>query len=70
MKTDTEKLTYTIPELCQMAGIGRNTLHKAWKEGWGPASIKIGRRRIIRKESGDKWLADLEAGIIVPGKSH
>src|SRR5205814_7254117 len=41
---------YRIEIWCHSAGIGRTLLFALWREGRGPRSIRLGRRRLITEE--------------------
>lgn len=45
-----ERLTYTVEEAAVATGLGRTTLFEFMKSGQ-LASIKVGRRRLIRPEA-------------------
>lgn len=48
-------------EAARYLGIGRATLYELMASGRAPPSIRIGRRRLFRLESLDKWLRNLES---------
>lgn len=55
-----EREFYTAGELEALTGIKESTwLYYAWA-GKGPASLKVGRRRLWRKAVVDAWLAEQE----------
>lgn len=55
-----ERQFYTAAELEQLTGVSSDTwLYYAWS-GKGPASLKVGRRRLWRKSVVDQWLAEQE----------
>jgi prophage regulatory protein len=55
-----EKEFYTASELETLTGIKANTwLYYGWA-GKGPASLKVGRRRLWRRTVVETWLAKQE----------
>ena len=54
-----EKLFYTVSEFCLAYGVSRSKLYLLWKEGSGPALIKMGSRTLIAKTDAAKWASDL-----------
>jgi len=50
----------SIEEAASAAGIGRTLLYELIGSGKGPATIKLGRRRLIRREALEEWLKRLE----------
>ena len=55
-----EREFYTATELEALTGIASGTwLYYAWS-GKGPASLKVGRRRLWRKTVVDAWLTEQE----------
>ncbi len=55
-----QALCYGIAEFCRDARICRSKLYDLLKEGRGPKTIKIGRRRLILVDSAQRWLDELE----------
>lgn len=52
----------SVREAARIAGIGGTLIYEAIREGWGPPTVLIGkRRRVIRIPALRRWLADLEA---------
>ena len=49
----------SIPQAAELAGIGRTKLYHAMGSGELP-SLKVGNRRLIRREALAGWLARLE----------
>lgn len=57
-----ERVAVSVREAAQLAGIGGTLLYEAIREGWGPPTIVVGkRRRLIRVAALRAWLRDLEA---------
>ena len=55
--------TYTVPEACAAAGIkSRGLLYRLIRDGLGPKTIKLGRRRLIRRQALREWLEQMEVG--------
>lgn len=55
------RLTLTIAEAAKMLGIGRTTLYALIAGGELP-SVSIGRKRLIRREALERFLAQRESG--------
>jgi len=53
-------LAYTIDETCAIARIRRDLFYRELKQGRGPKTFKIGKRRLVRHEALVGWLAELE----------
>ncbi len=53
--------TLTIPEAAAALRVSRRHLQNLFRRGDGPPVIRLGRRRIIRREALDRWLAGREA---------
>lgn len=54
------KLAHSPDDVCAMLGISHTKLYAEWKEGRGPASIKIGRRRLITEDGLRDYLESLK----------
>ncbi len=51
----------TLPEVAAALRVSRRHLQSLLAKGEGPPVIRLGRRRIIRREALDRWLAKREA---------
>jgi predicted DNA-binding transcriptional regulator AlpA len=51
-----EQATFSIPEFCEWAGIGRTLYYNLQKQGTGPAETRIGARVSIAKDTAAEWL--------------
>lgn len=47
--------TYTIKEFCEAYGISRTTFYQMQREEVAPATLLIGRRRLISKAAAEQW---------------
>jgi excisionase family DNA binding protein len=56
-----DPLVFSIAEFCRSIGISRRSLYGLLDRGEGPPTIRIGRRRVIRREAADAWLRSREA---------
>lgn len=63
---NTTTLSYSIKDFCQIVGISRATLYKAWSENNGPKTIKVGKRRLISRNAADAWIKSLESKQFAP----
>jgi hypothetical protein len=54
---------YCVDALCRSMGgaLGRSALYALWREGKGPAFIRVGGRRFIAPEARAAWLRKMEA---------
>jgi excisionase family DNA binding protein len=50
----------TIEEAAEAVRISRRHLHKLMAEGDGPPVIRLGRRKLIRREALNQWLLNRE----------
>ena len=58
----TGRVAVSVREAAQLAGIGGTLMYTAIREGWGPPTVRVGkRRRLIRVAALREWLRDLEA---------
>lgn len=55
-----EKLSYSIPEWCSQRGISRSGFYKIVKDGLGPQTYRVGRRRFISRDADVEWQRKLE----------
>jgi hypothetical protein len=53
--SDSQKLALTIPEFCITHGIPEAFYYKLQKEGGGPRTMVVGRRRLISIEEAQRW---------------
>jgi predicted DNA-binding transcriptional regulator AlpA len=53
-------LAFTVPEFCEAHGISRALYYILAREGRAPASMKVGRRRLIARESAEAWRRQME----------
>jgi excisionase family DNA binding protein len=58
---ETQKLTYSIAEVCAACGLGRTTIYLAIKRG-ELKFCKIKRRTLIRRADLEAWLLDNVVG--------
>ena len=56
--TMTNKIAYTIVEVCALASVGRTTVYQCINEGTLKA-VKLGRRTLILAEDLRDWLSGL-----------
>lgn len=50
---------YDVDGFCADHHISRSLLYKLWKDGRGPAVVKVGTRTLITTEAAAKWRASL-----------
>jgi len=56
-----EPLTLSLDDLAASIGVSRRHLHQLLARGEGPPTIRLGRRRLVRREAADAWLKAREA---------
>ena len=59
-QTLVDKMAYTIPEMCNRAGISRSTAYLEIRAG-RLVAVKSGRRTLIRHDDLVRWLEELPA---------
>ncbi len=52
-------ITLSIPDACHITGVQKDTIYRAINRG-ELRSLKVGRRRLIRLESLNAWIAECE----------
>lgn len=57
------KLAYTVPEFSELCGFSVRHFYALMKRGDGPRVTHVGRRTLIRHETGEAWLQEREADI-------
>ncbi len=55
-----DKLADTVDEFCARIGISRRHFYELLRRGEAPATVTIGRRRLVRREAGEAWLKSRE----------
>ena len=58
------RAAFTIPEFCEAHRISQAKYYEIKREGWGPAEMVVGRRRVIAVESAERWRREREAAAI------
>lgn len=61
IETQAGREAVSVRDAASIAGFGGTKMYEAIREGWGPPTFTIGRRRLIRLEALKQWLAELEA---------
>jgi hypothetical protein len=54
-------LALTIPQFCITHGISEAFFYKLQKEGQGPKTMVVGRRRLVSVEEAARWRAERTA---------
>lgn len=57
---------WTVKEWCALASCSKPFLYKLWKEGSGPRSVNVGRKRIVL-EGPAEFFARIAAEQMQPG---
>lgn len=55
-----EPLALNIPDLAKAAGVSVRHVYSMMKRGEGPPVVKLGRRRVVRREAAEAWLRSME----------
>ncbi len=59
--TTTEQLAFTVDEFAEAFRLSRATVYNMWRDGCGPARMRVRGRVLISRESADRWRRDVEA---------
>ncbi len=54
------QLVYSVDEFCRLHRISRASLYNYWRDGCGPAAMRVGARRLISAEAAEKWRRERE----------
>jgi predicted DNA-binding transcriptional regulator AlpA len=54
-RQDPPALALTIPEFCRSHGISQAFYYELQKDGRGPRTMRVGRRRLISVEEAQRW---------------
>lgn len=57
---ETTRVALSVPEAAAAMGISRAGLYALLARGEGPPTIKLGRRRLIRRDALQEWLRKQE----------
>jgi hypothetical protein len=55
-----QRAAFTVAEFCQSHRISQAKYYEMKKEGWGPAEMEVGRRRLISYEAASVWRRERE----------
>ena len=58
------RAAFTVREFCEAHRISEAKYYEIKREGWGPAEMAVGRRRVIAVESAERWRREREAAAI------
>ena len=50
-----QTLTFTVAQFCRFHHISRACFYDLLREGRGPRTMKVGRRRLISREAAKEW---------------
>lgn len=56
----------SVSQAAEFLGVSRRLLYALWHRADGPKFALVGRRRLIRRQACEEFLAAREAGICVP----
>ena len=54
------RAAFTIPEFCEAHRFSQAKYYEMKREGWGPAEMSVGRRRLISYEAASVWRRERE----------
>jgi hypothetical protein len=54
------RAAFTVPEFCEAHRISPAKYYEMKREGWGPAEMSVGRRRLISYEAASVWRRERE----------
>jgi hypothetical protein len=60
------RAAFTVPEFCEAHRISQAKYYEMKKEGWGPAEMSVGRRRLISYEAASVWRREREVKTPAP----
>jgi hypothetical protein len=73
-KTDTPIAAYSVESFCAAHGMGRSFFYQILREGSGPRTMKVKKKRLITAEAAADWrrwrekkTAEAEAASLVEG---
>jgi predicted DNA-binding transcriptional regulator AlpA len=55
-----QKTTFTVAEFCTQQSISRATFYLLQKQGKGPRTYTVGRKRLISIEAATEWQQKME----------
>jgi hypothetical protein len=55
------RAVFTIPEFCEAHRFSQAKYYEMKREGWGPAEMIVGRRRMVSFEAAERWRRAREA---------
>ena len=50
----------SVPEFCDAYGISKSFFYKLMRQGQAPATMQIGKRRLISSDAAEQWRKDME----------
>jgi len=66
VSADPNSLAMSIREFCRLHGISEDQFYKMKREGWGPATMKVGSRTLISHEAAAGWRREREIAAANP----
>ena len=60
------RAAFTIPEFCEAHRFSQAKYYEMKREGWGPAEMSVGRRRLISYEAASVWRREREVKTAAP----
>lgn len=60
MGTNVGQIAFAVEEFCRSARLSRSFFYRLCREGRGPATFKVGRRRFVRVAAAELWLKQQE----------
>jgi hypothetical protein len=61
VRAEANTLAMSIAEFCRLHGISEDMFYKMGREGWGPATMKVGSRTLISHEAAADWRRERHA---------
>ena len=59
-RDEIKPMAMSVDTAAEVIGIGRSLLRSRLRDGTGPRTVKIGKRRLITPEALQEWLLSLE----------
>lgn len=54
-------MAFTVDEFAEAFRLSRATVYNLWRDGCGPAKMRVRGRVLISRESADRWRREIES---------
>lgn len=59
----TELLAFTIDEFAEAYRLSRATIYNLWRDGAGPAKMRVRGRVLISRDAAESWRRQVETSV-------